>query len=149
LPPPRAWWWVFWSPGVSLVNDVLAPANAAASLFLRHVSAYGELVAEELGLAYAAFLRRLWGGLVLIAAGAFSVAMACVWAIAATWSTPGRMWLIAGLFGLFVLTTVASFLVLKAPRNEPQRLLARTRLEWQKDCLLLDDLLLRSSSKQE
>jgi uncharacterized membrane protein YqjE len=128
---------------------VLAPANSVASLFLRHVGAYGELIAEELGLAYAAFLRRLMAGLVLIAAGAFSIAMACVWAIAVTWSTPGRMWLIAGLFGLFVVTSVASLLVFKAPRNEPQRLLARTRLEWQKDRLLLDDLLLRSSGKPE
>jgi len=128
---------------------VLAPANTAASLFLRHVSAYGELIAEELGLAYAAFLRRLWAGLVLIAAAAFSVAMACVWAIAVTWSTPGRMWLIAGLFGLFVVTSLASLLVLKAPKNEAQRLLAKTRLEWRKDCLLLDDLLLRSSGKPE
>jgi uncharacterized membrane protein YqjE len=128
---------------------VLAPANSVASLFLRHVGAYGELIAEELGFAYAAFLRRLLAGLVLIAAGAFSIAMACVWAIAVTWSTPGRIWLIAGLFGLFVVTSVASLVVLKAPKNEPQRLLARTRLEWQKDRLLLDDLLLRSSGKPE
>jgi hypothetical protein len=128
---------------------MVARANAAASLFLRHASAYGELIAEELGFAYAASLRRLWAGLLLLAAGMFAIAMACVWAIALTWSTPGRMWLIAGLFGLFVITAVVSFVLLKAPGNQPQRLLARTRLEWQKDRLLLDELLQRARRKPE
>ncbi len=61
--------------------------------------------------------------------------------------TPGRMWLIAALFGLFVLTSVVALLVLKALKNNPQGLLARTRLEWQKDRLLLDDLLARSGGE--
>ena len=82
-----------------------------------------------------------------MAAGVFSIAMACVWAIALTWDTPGRMWLIAALFGLFVLTSVVALLVLKVLKNNPQVLLARTRLEWQKDRLLLDDLLARSGGE--
>ena len=129
--------------------EVPAPANAAASLLLRHLGAYGELIAEELGLAYGAFLRRLRAGIVLILAVVFCVAMACVWAIAATWSTPARMWMIAGLFFVFLVTSVSSLMVLKARRNSAPRLLARTGLELQKDRLLLDDLLLRLTSKPE
>jgi hypothetical protein len=32
----------------------------------------------------------------------FSIEMACVWAIAVTWDTPHRVWLIGALFGVFV-----------------------------------------------
>jgi uncharacterized membrane protein YqjE len=89
-----------------------------------------------------------------MATGVFSIAMACVWVIGLTWDTPGRMWLIAALFGLFVLTSVVALLVLEVLKNNPQGLLARTRLEWQKDRLewqkdrlLLDDLLARSGGE--
>lgn len=44
---------------------MLERANAAASLIVRHAGAYGELIAEDVGLAYAALLRRLWAGVVL------------------------------------------------------------------------------------
>ncbi len=129
--------------------DGPAPATAGASLLLRHLGAYGELIAEELGLAYAAFLRRVRAGIVLIVAGVFCIAMACVWAIAATWSTPERMRMIGGLFALFFVTSVTSLLVLRARRNAAPRLLARAGLEWQKDRLLLDDLLLRLNGRPE
>jgi uncharacterized membrane protein YqjE len=124
------------------------PVNTAASLFMRHAAAYGELIAEELGVAYAGFVRRLWAGVVLAAAGVFAIAMACVWAIAATWSTPGRMWLIAGLFAAFMLISVAALWFLRAPRNR-MPLLAGTAFEWRKDRLLLNDLLAQSSVKSE
>jgi uncharacterized membrane protein YqjE len=123
---------------------MLRRVAAAASLVVRHARAYGDLITDDAGSAYAAFVRRLWVGVVLAAAVAFSVVMACVWIIAATWDTPARQWLIAGLFGLFVLASVAAFLVLRALNNPPPRLLPKTRLEWEKDRVLLDDILARS-----
>jgi uncharacterized membrane protein YqjE len=129
--------------------DVPAPAHAAASLLLRHLGAYGELITEELALAYGAFLRRLWAGIVLVLAGVFSIALACVWAIAATWRTPAQMWMIAGLFALFVAATAISLLILKARSSAAPALLTRTGQEWHKDRLLLDDLLVRLSGKAE
>jgi uncharacterized membrane protein YqjE len=123
---------------------VLKRAVTAVSLLVRHARAYGDLIADDVESAYAAFVRRLWVGVVLAAAVVFSVVMACVWAIAATWDTPARQWLIAGLFGLFVLTSLVAFLALKALKNPPPSLLPKTRLEWEKDRLLLDDLLARS-----
>ena len=129
--------------------DVPAPANAAASLLLRHLGAYGELITEEVALAYAAFLQRLWAGIVLILAGVFALAMACVWAIAATWRTPAQMWMIAGLFTLFVVVTVISLVILRTRSNAAPALLARTGQQWHKDRLLLDDLLVRMGRNSE
>jgi uncharacterized membrane protein YqjE len=123
---------------------MLRRVAAAASLVVRHARAYGDLITDDAGSAYAAFVRRLWVGVVLAAAVAFSVVMACVWIIAAAWDTPARQWLIAGLFGLFVLASVAAFMVLRALNNPPPRLLPKTRLEWEKDRVLLDDILARS-----
>ena len=123
---------------------MLKRAATAASLVVRHARAYGDLITDDTGSAYAAFVRRLWVGVVLAAAVAFSVVMACVWIIAATWDTPARQWLIAGLFGLFVSASVAAFMVLRALNNPPPRLLPKTRSEWEKDRVLLDDILARS-----
>ena len=119
----------------------------AASLVVRHADAYGDLIADDLGFAYAACVRRLWAGVVLVAAGMFSVEMACVWAIAVTWDTPRRVWLIGALFGVFVFTSVIAFLVVKALENQPRGVLTKTRLEWEKDRLLLGDLLARSGGE--
>jgi uncharacterized membrane protein YqjE len=123
---------------------MLKRVATAASLVVTHACAYGDLIADDVESASAAFGRRLWVGIVLAAAVVFSVGMACVWVIAATWDTPARQWLIGGLFGLFVLTSVAAFMVLRALNNPPPRLLPKTRLEWEKDRVLLDDILARS-----
>jgi len=123
---------------------MLRRVATATSLVVRHARAYGDLITDDVESASAAFGRRLWVGIVLAAAVVFSVGMACVWVIAATWDTPARQWLIGGLFGLFVLTSVAAFMVLRALNNPPPRLLPKTRLEWEKDRVLLDDILARS-----
>ncbi len=128
---------------------MFARVSAAASLAVRHAGAYGELIGEDLGLAYAAFQRRLWAGIVLTSASVFSTALACLWLITLAWDTPGRMWLIAGLCILFLLVSAVALAVLKAPGNNPGGLLARTSLEWQKDRLLLDELLARPGAKPE
>jgi uncharacterized membrane protein YqjE len=125
---------------------VLKRLATTTSLVVRHACAYGDLIADDVQSAYAAFVRRLWVGVVLAAAVVFSVAMACVWVIVAAWDTPARQWLIAGLFGLFVLASVAAFMVLKALNDPPPSMLPKTRLEWEKDRLLLDDILARSGA---
>jgi ABC-type sugar transport system permease subunit len=101
---------------------VLERRPATASLVVRHVGAYGDFIAEDAGFAYAAFLQRFWSSVIFVAAAVLSIAMACVWAIALTWDTAGRMRLIAGVFGLFVLTSVVALIVLRALRNNQQGL---------------------------
>ena len=63
-----------------------------------------------------------------MATGVFSIAMACVWAIALTWDTPGRMWLIVALFGLFVLTSVMALLALEVLKNNPPGLARKDQI---------------------
>jgi uncharacterized membrane protein YqjE len=74
--------------------------------------------------------------------------MACLWVIAVTWDSPGRLWVIAGLFGLFALTSAAAFQVLRVLKDQWQGLLPQTGSEWDKDRLLLDDLLVRTPGEE-
>jgi hypothetical protein len=129
--------------------EVLERVTTAASLVVRHAGAYGDLISDDMSCAYNAISRRLWAGVVFSGAVVFSIAMACVWAIAITWDTPARLWLIAGLFGLFVLTSATAFLVLRVLQGQWQGLLPKTGSEWQKDRLLLDDLLARTPGKPD
>jgi hypothetical protein len=127
---------------------VLARVATAASLVVRHAGAYGDLISNDLCGAYDAYSRRLWAGTVLAAAVIFSIAMACLWVIAVTWDTPGRLWVIAGLFGLFALTSAAAFQVLRVLKGQWRGLLPQTGSEWDKDRLLLDDLLARTPGEE-
>ena len=115
----------------------------AATLAVRHAGAYGDLIRDDVGRAYHAFARRFWAAVILSAALAFAIAMACIWVIAVAWDTTGRLWAIASLFGLFVLASVCAFVALKMFKRQWPGLLPNTGSEWQKDCLLLEDLLVR------
>src|SRR5450631_767048 len=121
--------------------DAIERVATLASLAVQHACAYGDLIADDMEAGYAAFGRRLWVGVVLVAAGVFSVALACVLAIAAAWDTVGRLWLIAVLFGVFALITLWAFVTLRRLVSAAPGMLARSGVEWQKDRLLLGDLL--------
>jgi hypothetical protein len=121
--------------------QVLGRVATAASLLVRHTGAYGDLIADDMGTAIKEFSTRLWVGVVLSGAVAFSIAMACVWVIAVTWDTPGRLSVIAGPFGLFALTSVIAFLALRVLKGQWHGMFTKTGSEWQKDRQLVDDLL--------
>ena len=128
---------------------MLKRVATAASLVVRHAGAYGDLISDDLGSAYDALSKRFWVGVVFSGALVFSIAMGCVWAIAVTWDTPGRLWLIAGLLGLFVLTSAIAFLVLRVLKGKWQGMLPKTESEWEQDRLLLDDLLARTRGEPD
>ncbi len=113
----------------------------AATLAVRHAGAYGDLIRDDMGRAYRAFSRQLWAAVILSAALAFAVATACVWVIAVSWDTTGRLWAIASLVGLFVLASAGAFVALKIFKGQWPGLFPNTGSEWQKDRLLLEDLL--------
>ena len=115
----------------------------AATLAVRHAGAYGELIRDDVGRAYNAFARQLWAAVILSAALSFAIAMACVWVIAFAWDTTGRLWAIASLAGLFVLASLGALVALKVFKGQWPGLLPNTGSEWQKDRLLLEDLLVR------
>jgi hypothetical protein len=120
------------------------PVATAAALLVQHTDAYGDLIADDIGTALKAFSKRFWVGVVFSGAVGFSIAMACVWIIAFTWDTPGRLWTIAGLCGLFVLTSAIALLVLRALKDQWQGVLPQSGSEWRKDRLLIEDLLARA-----
>jgi hypothetical protein len=121
------------------VYDRLA---AAASIVVRHAGAYTDLIVSDVDAAGQVFGRRLWAGAILAAGVAFAAAMACVWVIAISWDTPARIWAIAGLIALFAAVAVIAYVELKALKAAP-RVLSRTAREWEKDRVLLEELLTR------
>jgi len=121
---------------------VLKRVEAIVSLIVSHAGAYSDLMADDLETAYAAFIRRLWAGVILAGAVAFLTVLACIAAIAVTWETPARMWTIVGLLGLFSLISICALMALKAPRSTTG-ILPQTTAEWRKDRLLLEAILTR------
>jgi uncharacterized membrane protein YqjE len=122
------------------VHDRLA---AAASIVVRHAGAYTDLIVSDVDAAGQVFGRRLWAGAILAAGVAFAAAMACVWVIAITWDTPARIWAIAALLALFTAVAVIAYVELKALKAAPRSVLSRTAREWEKDRVLLEELLTR------
>jgi hypothetical protein len=121
------------------VHDRLA---AAASIVVRHAGAYTDLIVSDVDAAGQDLGRRLRAGAILVAGAVFAAAMACVGVIAITWDTPGRIWAIAGLLAVFATIAVIAYLHLKALKAAPS-VLSRTAREWQKDRVLLEELLAR------
>lgn len=121
--------------------DTLQRASTLATLLVRHACAYGDLVADDVSTALTALGRRLWVAAVLAGAVLFAVAMACLWAVAAVWDTPARLWLIGGLFATFALIAAWSLVTLRRLGNDGQQVLSRTGAEWEKDRQLLERLL--------
>ena len=116
---------------------------AAASIVVRHAGAYTDLIVSDVDAAGQVFGRRLWAGAILAAGVAFAAAMACVWVIAITWDTPARIWAIAGLIAFFAVVAVVAYVKLQALKAAPRSVLSKTAREWDKDRVLLEELLTR------
>jgi uncharacterized membrane protein YqjE len=121
--------------------DTLQRASTLASLMVRHACAYGDLIADDVSTGLDALRRRLMVGVILVSAGLFAVAMACVLAIAVAWDTAARLWLIGGLLVVFALVATWALVTLRRLRGDSQGLLPRSGTEWQKDRVLLEQLL--------
>jgi hypothetical protein len=117
---------------------------SAAPLLVRHAGAYGELIADDVLTAWQAFGRRLLAGIVLVMAILIALLLASAWLIAFTWNTPERLEMIASLAGFFALVSVIACVVMVRLRSRPTRLLDQTRQEWDRDLLLVEELLLNT-----
>jgi uncharacterized membrane protein YqjE len=114
---------------------------SAAPLLVRHASAYGELIADDLLAAWHAFAQRLWLGVALGMAVLIALLLACTWVIASCWDTPERLQTIGVLTGIFILVALGAGIGLYVQQSRPMRLLDQTRQEWDKDRLLVEDLV--------
>jgi hypothetical protein len=115
--------------------------TSAAPILAEHASAYGELIADDVLTASQAFSKRLWVGVALAMAVLIAILLACTWLIARSWDSPDRLATIGALAGFFFVVSLVAGVVLYVLQTKPIRLLHRTRLEWDKDRLLVEDLV--------
>jgi len=120
---------------------MLERAASVASLVVRHLGAYGELVAQDLSVASAARRRRLWAGAVLAIAALLFAEIACFWLIATVWNTPQRDWVIGSMTALFLVVTCGAAFALRTLSRHSPGLLGLSAQEWEKDRRLLTELL--------
>jgi len=113
---------------------VLEALQRLAPAVLRHLLAYGELLCEEAGDALRQSRRRALGLAVTVAAGVMALALACLWAIAASWDGPNRLTVVGGLCIGFVLASVlgAAYTRGARPAGVPAPF-DRLRAEWRAD----------------
>lgn len=91
--------------------------STAASIAVRHVGAYTDLILSDLDVASEGVRRRLAATSVMVAAIVLAVVMACVWVMAAAWDTRARLWVIAGLLGFFLVMAAAAFWRIERARS--------------------------------
>jgi uncharacterized membrane protein YqjE len=122
--------------------------SATASIAVRHVGAYADLLASDLHLGSAGLRRQLMALAALALGAVFAGALACVWLIALTWDTPLRLWVIGGLTGMALVLAIAGLLRLRTVRSGAAPWLSQTAREWNKDRQLLEELLARGGAEE-
>lgn len=113
---------------------MLEALQRLAPAVLRHLLAYGELLCEETGDALRQSRRRALGLAVTAAAGVMALALACVWAIAASWDGPNRLVVVGALCVGFTVITALGAAYTRGVR--PPGVAApfdRLRAEWRAD----------------
>ncbi len=113
----------------------LAPA------LLRHLSAYAELVAQDLGRARREWSARLTVTALAAASLLFAVMMACLAVVAGTWDTPHRVSAIAWMGTGFLALAVIALLYRSRLVRAQLPFLATVKGEWQEDRLILNRVL--------
>jgi uncharacterized membrane protein YqjE len=121
--------------------------STAASIAVRHVGAYTDLILSDLDVASEGVRRRLAATSVMVTAIVLAVEMACVWVMAAAWDTRARLWVIAGLLGFFLVMAAAAFWRLNVLESAAPSVLSQTAREWAKDRKLLEELLARDRAE--
>jgi uncharacterized membrane protein YqjE len=80
----------------------------------------------------------------LVISAIFALMMICACVIAATWDTPYRLTAVITMASLFMAAAIVSAIVLtKVPK---QRAFAGVRGEWQRDRLLLEQVMLQGEA---
>ncbi len=112
-----------------------------ASILMRHIGAYSDLIAGDIAIAGRDLEDRIWLGTLFVGSSLLATGMLCVGLIAMAWDTTSRLWVIAGLLGIFVLIATVAYGTLRGRRAVARRRRSSTGMEWDKDRLLLARLL--------
>ena len=105
------------------------------------------MILSDLEAASAAFGRRLLVAAVMACAVVLALVMGCLWLIAATWDTAARIWVIAGLLGVFLAIAAVAFWRLRQLAAAGRGVLPQTAGEWAKDRRLLEELFERERAQ--
>ena len=113
----------------------------AAPALLRHLAAYGELIALDIARAQREIGATMLASAVAALALLFVVILSCAGIIAYFWDTPHRVaaivWLAGGFLGVAVIALWYRASLIKA--RSP--FLADVRREWQEDRVILERIL--------
>ena len=110
--------------------------SAAATVAVRHIGAYLDLLRSDLDIGIGLVRRRLVAACVMGAALTMATALLCAWAIAEAWNTPERPWVLGGLVGILVMIALIAFWRIRVLRSAPG-LLSQTTRELSKDRTML------------
>ena len=122
--------------------------SAAATVAVRHISAYLDLLQSDLDIGLSLARSRLVAACVMAAALLMAVALLCAWIVAASWNTPQRSWVVGGLLAALVAIAAIAFWRIRVLRSAP-RLLSQTTRELSKDRTMLIALLERDKDLQQ
>lgn len=119
----------------------------AATIAVRHAGAYTDLIVSDLNIGTRALRRRMVVASIMCGAILLAVATASAWAIAASWDTGARSWVIGGLLLLFVVIAGIAYWQLTVLTAAGPPVLSQTTREWAKDRELLEELLARDRAE--
>jgi uncharacterized membrane protein YqjE len=121
--------------------------SAAATVAVRHISAYLELLQSDLDIGLSLARNRLVAACVMAAALLMAVALLCAWIVAEAWNTPQRTWVVGGLLAALVAIAAIAFWRIRVLRSAP-RLLSQTTRELSEDRTMLIAFLERDKDPQ-
>jgi uncharacterized membrane protein YqjE len=121
--------------------NVLWSLPRAAPVLLRHLTAYAELAARDLGRAQREATAQLVASMLVVVSLFFVLLMVCLAVVAATWDTTHRLQAIAAMAGGFALLALAAVAYRARVVRGRSPLLSAVRREWQTDRVILDRIL--------
>jgi len=121
--------------------------SAAATVAVRHISAYLELLQSDLDIGLSLARSRLVAACVMAAALLMAVALLCAWLVAEALNTPLRPWVVGGLLAALVAIAAIAFWRIRVLRSAP-RLFSQTTRELSKDRTMLIAFLERDKDLQ-
>ena len=113
----------------------------AAPILLRHLSAYAELVEQDLAVAQRQISARLVAIALILLTGLFTLLLICAAIIGATWDTPQRMMAFYWMIGVFAVLLLMALGYLSRINSQSDSLFANVKREWVIDRVVLDRLL--------
>lgn len=119
----------------------------AAPALLRHLAAYADLLALDLGKAKREIAAELLASAIVAIGGLLAFFMGCLAIVAYTWDTPHRVSAIAWMGGGFLVIAIAAAVYRARAARAKSQLLASVRREWQEDRVLLERLLSSDSDE--